>query len=186
MDGNTAGVAAGEVASPWSGSHSGRVRASHTKLQLCGGGSSDQQTPALLQPHLVLLCSPQVPGAGAAVAQQGVPHTGLRVPVPLRQHPALLQGTLTARGCSACKHLGKHVLFRKKNKLLQEKRLRCFFLHPSRRSTPALLSDHSHGLLAGPGRDFNAFGGGRFAGVGLVMLGPGGAKGLTLSHHHLP
>lgn len=107
-------VAAGEMASPCSGSQSRRVRASCTTLQLSDGGSSDQQTPALLQPHLVLLCSLQVPGAGATVAQQGVPHAGLRVPVPLRQHSTLLQGMLTVQGCSARKRLGKYVLFLKR------------------------------------------------------------------------
>ncbi|XP_071670030.1 membrane progestin receptor gamma isoform X2 [Patagioenas fasciata] len=62
-------------------------------------GMGQQHLPPLLRPHRrvqhchqhqpVLLF--QVSGGGAAWAQQGIPHPGLCLPVPLRQHPSLLQ-----------------------------------------------------------------------------------------------
>ncbi|XP_050568954.1 membrane progestin receptor gamma isoform X1 [Cygnus atratus] len=81
--------------------------AQHVQLGFCAGVFSvrfprrvgQQHLPPLLRPHRrvqhrgehqpVLLF--QVPGGGAAAAQQGVPHPGLRVPLPLRQHSPLLQ-----------------------------------------------------------------------------------------------
>lgn len=71
-------------------------RSGHRAPRCKSGWEGEQGQTAPVLPCCVVrdVCSalPQVPGGGAAAAQQGVPHPGLRLPLPLRQHSPLLQG----------------------------------------------------------------------------------------------